>query len=82
MGTGKSTVGRQASHLLHFTFLDTDHVIEARAGKTITEMFQQDGETAFREWERRIVGELSHRSETVIAIIDPRDSIWIPRSNS
>lgn len=66
MGTGKSTVGRQAAHLLQFTYLDTDHVIEARAGKTISEIFQQDGEPAFREWERRIVGELAHRTQTVI----------------
>ncbi len=35
MGTGKSCVGRVAADLLHFTFLDTDHVIEARAGKAI-----------------------------------------------
>lgn len=66
MGTGKSTVGRQVAHVLHFTYLDTDHVIEARAGKTITEIFQQDGEPAFREWEKRIVGELETRHQTVI----------------
>ena len=33
MGTGKSCVGRLAADTMHFTFLDTDHVIEARAGK-------------------------------------------------
>ena len=33
MGTGKSGVGRLVADLIHFTFLDTDHVIEARAGK-------------------------------------------------
>jgi len=33
MGTGKSSVGRVVADILHFTFLDTDHVIEARAGK-------------------------------------------------
>jgi len=31
MGTGKSSVGRLVADLMHFTFLDTDHVIEARA---------------------------------------------------
>jgi shikimate kinase len=67
MGTGKSTVGRQVAHVLHFTYLDTDHVIEARAGKTVSDIFQQDGEPAFREWERRVVGELVHRSKTVIS---------------
>lgn len=67
MGTGKSSVGRLVAHLLHFTFLDTDKVIEARAGKTVADIFQQDGEPAFRDWERRIVEELTHRTQTVIA---------------
>src|SRR5271157_3671680 len=67
MGTGKSCVGRLAADVLHFTFLDTDRVIEARAGTAITEIFAQQGEAAFREWERRIVEELTRRSKTVIA---------------
>lgn len=67
MGSGKSCVGRQAAELLHFTFLDTDHVIEARAGKPISAIFQQDGEPAFRDWEQRIVQELARRNKTVIA---------------
>ena len=37
MGTGKSSVGRLAADLLRFTYLDTDQVIQARAGKTIAE---------------------------------------------
>lgn len=67
MGTGKSCVGRVVADALHFTFLDTDHVIEARAGKTITEIFAQEGEPAFREWEQRVVEELGRRTKTVIA---------------
>jgi shikimate kinase len=67
MGTGKSSVGRLAAQWLHFTFLDTDKVIEARAGKSASDIFEQDGEPAFREWERRIVDELTHRTKTVIA---------------
>jgi len=67
MGTGKSCVGRLAADLMHFTFLDTDHVIEARAGKAVSDIFAQDGEPAFREWERRIVEELTRRKKTVIA---------------
>ena len=67
MGTGKSCVGRVAADTLHFTFLDTDHVIEARTGKVISDIFAQDGEPAFRQWERRIVEELTRRQNTVIA---------------
>lgn len=67
MGTGKSCVGRQVAEALQFAFLDTDHVIEARAGKTIADIFAQEGEPAFRALERRIVDELAGRTHTVIA---------------
>jgi shikimate kinase len=67
MGTGKSSVGRQVAHLLQFTYLDTDQVIESRAGKSITEIFREDGEPAFRELERRVVQELAFRKRTVIS---------------
>jgi shikimate kinase len=67
MGTGKSSVGRLVAQLLHFTYLDTDQVIEFRAHKSISEIFQQDGEPAFRQWEQVIVEELTHRKKTVIS---------------
>lgn len=67
MGTGKSSVGRLAASALHFTFLDTDHVVEARAGKSIADIFQQDGEPVFRQWENKVVAELTTRHKTVIA---------------
>jgi shikimate kinase len=67
MGTGKSSVGRLVADLLHFTFLDTDHVIEARAGKSISNIFAEDGEPAFRKWEGRVVEELTLRDKTVIS---------------
>src|SRR4051812_34830052 len=67
MGTGKSSVGRIVAELLHFTFLDTDHVIESRTGKTISQIFEAQGEAAFRTLERGVVDELSRRTRTVIA---------------
>ena len=67
MGTGKSCVGRLAAELMHFTFLDTDKVIEARSGKVISKIFEEEGELAFRDWEKRIVEELTRRDKTVIA---------------
>src|ERR1035441_4872203 len=67
MGTGKSCVGRMAADMMHFTFLDTDHVIEARAGKSISDIFAQDGEPAFRQWERGIGEGLTRRQKPVIA---------------
>ena len=67
MGTGKSSVGQIVAHQLHFTLLDTDQVLEARAGKTISDIFTQDGEPAFREMEKKIVAELATRKKTVIS---------------
>jgi len=67
MGAGKSSVGQLVASQLHFTFLDTDHVIEARAGKTISDIFAQDGEPAFRALEKKIVDELAARKKTVIS---------------
>ena len=67
MGTGKSSVGRIITEVLQYTFLDTDDLIEARTGKTIAEIFAQQGEPQFRELERLVVEELASRTKTVIA---------------
>ena len=67
MGTGKTSVGRLVADQLHFSLLDTDDVVEARAGKSVSEIFEQEGEPAFREYERRVVEEISTRTKTVIA---------------
>jgi shikimate kinase len=55
MGTGKTTVGRAVAHKLGFLALDSDHEIERLKGKTIPEIFAQDGEPAFRVMEREFI---------------------------
>jgi shikimate kinase len=67
MGTGKTTVGRQAAELLHFDFLDTDELIQSSTGRTIAEIFSREGEPAFRALERKVVNELGARGRTVIS---------------
>ena len=67
MGTGKSSVGRLVAEQLRFEFLDTDELIEARANKSITEIFAQNGEPAFRKLEHQLVADLATRTRTVIA---------------
>ena len=67
MGAGKSTVGRLVAAHLHFQFLDTDHLIEKEAGKSISQIFDQDGEEAFRKQERQVVQNLAQLQETVIS---------------
>ena len=67
MGTGKTSVGRLVADQLGFEFLDTDELIQIRAGRTIADIFAKEGEPAFRQLERQIVQELSTREKTVIA---------------
>lgn len=67
MGTGKTSVGRLAAAQLHFRFVDTDEQIERRAGKSITRIFDEDGEPAFREIEAQVVGELDQLTRSVIS---------------
>ena len=66
MGTGKTTVGRILAERLGFDFVDTDAVIEARAGP-IHRIFERDGDEAFREMERRAARDLAGRAGLVIA---------------
>lgn len=54
MGTGKSTVGKLLAEKINRPFIDTDEEIIRRAGKTIPEIFAQDGEQEFRQMERRV----------------------------
>jgi len=67
MGTGKTTVGRLVAEALHFEFLDTDELIQSRTGKSITNIFTEDGEPAFRALEQQIIRELSTKTKTVIS---------------
>lgn len=65
MGTGKSTVGRAAAARLGFQLIDSDHEIERAQGRTITEIFAQDGEPAFREMEKAFI-EGGHPGERTV----------------
>ena len=66
-GCGKSTVGRQLAELLHRPFVDADEVLAERAGCTITEIFREQGEEAFRALETEVLRDLGKRSGIVLA---------------
>ena len=66
-GCGKSTVGRHLARETGKQFVDADKEIEALAGKTIPEIFTQDGEEAFRRLETQVLSELGKRSGLIIA---------------
>ncbi|MDD4869977.1 MAG: shikimate kinase [Kiritimatiellae bacterium] len=67
MGTGKTSVGKLLASELKMTFLDMDDVIKERAGKPISRIFAEDGETYFRSLERTLVKDLSCKKGLVIA---------------
>jgi len=67
MGSGKTETGRLLAGQLGLEFIDTDVLIEARAGKPIREIFRDEGEEAFRALERKIIGEVASRKGQVIA---------------
>jgi len=54
-GSGKTTIGQQAAKRLDLAFRDTDADIETAAGRSISDIFVQDGEPAFRAAEERAV---------------------------
>lgn len=66
MGVGKTHWGKQLSKKLSIPFFDLDAVIEEDTGKTITEIFEQEGEESFRTKEREVLYLLSESHESMI----------------
>ncbi len=69
MGAGKTTVGQELARRLNWRFADLDHLVESREGRTIPEIFQQDGEHHFRELEHRVLGEALAASEAKFLVL-------------
>ncbi len=67
MGSGKSHIGRQLASELGLKFIDTDSVIVERAGASVAEIFERDGEAKFREAEKNTILELLDQPPCVIA---------------
>lgn len=75
-GTGKSQVGRMIARLLGWDFIDTDEEIALAAGKSIADIFEQEGEAHFRQLERQAVALACAAPDVVVstgggAIADP-----------
>ena len=68
MGGGKSTVGPLLAKRLGYGFVDLDQVIEGTAGRTIGQIFSDDGEHAFRTLESRYLRVASRDDRLVIAL--------------
>ncbi|EGG38287.1 shikimate kinase [Paenibacillus sp. HGF5] len=67
MGTGKSTVGRLVADSLGYNLIDLDSEIERMEGRTISEMFEKDGEPYFREAESAALRSVLLRDGIVLA---------------
>ena len=67
MGSGKSVVGRALARLTGLFMVDADAELVRRAGRPISQIFQEDGEDAFRELERSVIRDLCSQSGKVIA---------------
>ena len=68
MGAGKSTVGALLAAQLNWRFFDTDSVIEARAKRSVADIFAEQGEAHFRQLEADALRSLQADSEAVISL--------------
>jgi len=78
MATGKSSVGKKLAELLNYEFVDLDAAVEAEEGVTISQIFAERGEPAFRELESRMVERVMKRTGLVVStgggtVVNPRN---------
>ncbi|MBP1999308.1 shikimate kinase [Paenibacillus shirakamiensis] len=67
MGTGKSTVGELLARQTGHHMVDLDHLIQVKAGKSIPEIFEDEGELYFRDLESEVLAELMEQDGLVVA---------------
>lgn len=67
-GAGKTSVGRRVAERLGLTFLDTDHLIETRAGMSIPDIFITLGEEQFRLLEAQAVADALETGDGILAL--------------
>jgi len=68
MASGKTRVGKLLAKRLRLRYMDSDAFIVERAGKSISEIFEQDGEEKFRELEKEAIKEISKMEKLVVSL--------------
>jgi shikimate kinase len=81
MGAGKTTVGRALAAKLGWDFVDLDERIQERDGRTIPDIFQNSGEKAFRDLERRLLEELVSFSRSNASVLSLGGGAFIDNTN-
>lgn len=67
MGSGKTTVGKQLARLLQYDFIDLDEYLQQQENATITQLFEEKGESYFRERESAYLRRFDASQQKVIA---------------
>lgn len=67
MGVGKSAIGRILAKKMGYSFVDTDFLIEKKYQKSIKDIFQTEGEEAFRQKETKIIKEIAKKKNQIIS---------------
>lgn len=86
MGSGKSTVGRVLAQWLDRRFVDTDALVAQATGKTVAQVFADDGEAAFRQLEAEAIEAVCERTDLVVAVgggavVDPANAARLRESS-
>ena len=68
MGSGKSIIGKDLSKYLNLNFYDTDKEIELKTNKKINEIFEEEGESYFRDIEEKVCIEILTNDNCVISL--------------
>lgn len=69
MGAGKTTIGKALAKVLDFELIDTDERIEQEQGRKISDIFEKDGESAFRDMETELLKDLAESRDDFILSI-------------
>jgi shikimate kinase len=85
MGSGKTQVSKSLGKILGIETISTDHLIEKREGRSISEIFAESGEEYFRSLERQIIIEVCQKEGVVIdcgggVVMDPKNLIDLKES--
>ncbi len=67
MGSGKTGTGKELARLSEKEFIDLDEEIEKKARRSINEIFREKGEPYFRSLEKETLGEISRKTDLVVA---------------